>query len=103
MVTLYLLHFNQPYKHARHYLGSAEDLRKRLAEHAAGHGVKLIKVIQEAGITWSLARTWDNASRADESRLKHTHHRARLCPLCNPQAERRGQLKKGKKSWQTKS
>jgi hypothetical protein len=33
--TVYLLHFDRPYRHARHYLGWAEDLDNRLAEHAA--------------------------------------------------------------------
>ena len=28
--TIYLLHFARPYKHARHYLGFAEDLERRL-------------------------------------------------------------------------
>jgi site-specific DNA-cytosine methylase len=31
--TVYLLHFDRPYKHARHYLGWAESLDARLAVH----------------------------------------------------------------------
>ncbi len=93
MITLYLLHFSRPYKHARHYLGSTQNLRQRLAEHATGRGANLIRIIQEAGISWSLARVWENASRADEAKLKKHQHNARLCPLCNPTAARRGKLK----------
>ena len=92
MITLYLLHFDQPYKHARHYLGSAQNLRARLTAHATGTGARLLQVVGQAGITWQLDRTWQNATRADESMLKRTHHRARLCPICNPTAERRGKL-----------
>ncbi|MBB5085041.1 putative GIY-YIG superfamily endonuclease [Nonomuraea endophytica] len=29
--TVYLLHFAQPYRHARHYLGWTTDLQARLA------------------------------------------------------------------------
>jgi predicted GIY-YIG superfamily endonuclease len=36
--TIYLLHFERPFGHARHYLGSAEDLEARLTEHAADAG-----------------------------------------------------------------
>ena len=40
--TVYLLHFDQPYKHARHYVGwTARNVRCRLAEHAAGRGARL--------------------------------------------------------------
>ena len=33
---VYLLHFDQPYKHARHYLGYTVNVDQRLAMHAAG-------------------------------------------------------------------
>ena len=33
---IYMLHFDQPYKHARHYTGWTEDLLDRLDRHAAG-------------------------------------------------------------------
>ena len=38
--TIYLLHFDRPYRHARHYTGWTEDLLDRLDRHAAGtaHG-----------------------------------------------------------------
>lgn len=36
--TIYLLHFARPVAHARHYLGSADDLAARLDEHEAGSG-----------------------------------------------------------------
>lgn len=87
MGTVYLLHFAQPYHHARHYLGYAEDLAQRLARHRSGNGARLIEVIMQAGITWELARTWPG-DRALERRLKNWHGGGQLCPLC--QAERQG-------------
>ncbi|MGH8609408.1 MAG: hypothetical protein ACREX9_18945 [Gammaproteobacteria bacterium] len=38
---IYLLHFSTSYRHARHYLGSNEDLVRRLEEHRKGRGARL--------------------------------------------------------------
>ncbi len=57
MGTVYLIHFDKPYRHARHYLGYTDDLDARLAAHANSNGARLMEVIVEAGITWQLART----------------------------------------------
>jgi predicted GIY-YIG superfamily endonuclease len=87
--TIYLLHLTPgPYRHARHYLGSADNLRQRLREHAAGRGARLTQVVREAGIGWVLARTW-RGSRTDERRLKQTKAVPRLCPICNPKVRLR--------------
>ncbi len=43
-MPIYLLHFARrinPTRPARHYLGYAEDVAQRLAEHAAGRGARL--------------------------------------------------------------
>lgn len=81
--VVYLIHFDEPYKHARHYIGSAVDLDKRLEEHARGTGSRLMAVIMAAGIPWQLARTWDGG-RQLERRLKTLGGAARLCPICSP-------------------
>jgi predicted GIY-YIG superfamily endonuclease len=86
MTCCYLLHFSRPYKHARHYLGSAKDLFQRLQEHDAGRGARLTQVVREAGIDLYLARTW-NGDRKMERRLKRQHNGPRLCPICNPPQE----------------
>ena len=78
---VYLIHFDTPYKHARHYLGSTHDLEARLERHRQGGGARLIEVIAEHGITWRLARTWEGG-RELERRLKNRHNSPRLCPLC---------------------
>jgi predicted GIY-YIG superfamily endonuclease len=68
--TVYLLHFERPYRHARHYCGWTTNLPDRLAEHGAGRGARLLAVISEAGIGWQLARTWTEATRARERQIK---------------------------------
>jgi predicted GIY-YIG superfamily endonuclease len=83
----YLLHFERPYRHARHYLGFAEDLERRLELHRAGRGARLVEVVVAAGIGFQLVRTWEG-DRTLERTLKNRHNApARLCPLCR--AERR--------------
>ena len=79
--TVYLLHFDQPYKHARHYLGWAVNVKRRLADHAAGRGARLTAVVREAGIGWTLARLWPG-SRARERQIKRQGGLSRCCPLC---------------------
>lgn len=79
--TVYLLHFNQPYGHAPHYLGWTEHLEQRLARHHTGGGARLMAVITDAQITWRLAQTWEG-TRAVERRLKNRGGHAWICPIC---------------------
>ncbi len=86
--VVYLIHFDQPYYHARHYLGTTYDLEHRLAQHALGRragGARLMEVITQAGITWRVACLW-SGGRELERQLKGYHNSCRLCPIC--QAER---------------
>ena len=78
---VYLIHFNTRYKHAGHYLGSTCDPEARLALHAAGRGARLLHVVQAAGITWRLARTWPGG-KAKERQLKKQLGASRYCPIC---------------------
>jgi predicted GIY-YIG superfamily endonuclease len=80
-MTVYLIHFDKPYRHARHYLGSASRLKQRLARHRAGQGARLLDVIQQAGITWRCVRQWKGGQEL-ERRLKRRHSGCRLCPIC---------------------
>ncbi|MGX1762168.1 hypothetical protein ACWIGW_44165 [Nocardia brasiliensis] len=88
--TVYLLHFERPFRHARHYTGWTTDLEARLAEHRAGRGARLLSVLGQHGIGWSLARTW-NGPRRRERQLKLTGEASRRCPMCgiNPRGARR--------------
>jgi hypothetical protein len=80
--TVYLLHFDQPYKHARHYIGwTPGNLNRRLHQHRNGTGARLMQVITAAGIDFVVARTWDGGRNLERS-LKNRGGASRSCPLC---------------------
>lgn len=82
---IYVLHFDRPLSHARHYTGYVESvggLERRLAEHAAGRGARLMEVIAERGIGWTLARVTEGG-RSKERQIKRSGNVPRShCPLC---------------------
>jgi predicted GIY-YIG superfamily endonuclease len=78
---VYLLHFDRPYRHAKHYTGFTHDLDTRLTHHILGTGARLLTVVQLHGIGWQLARTW-SGTRATERALKRQGGASRRCPLC---------------------
>ena len=79
--TVYLLHFDRPYRHAKHYTGFTHDLDARTVHHIIGDGARLLQVIQIHGIGWKLARTWPG-TRATERALKRQGGASRCCPMC---------------------
>jgi predicted GIY-YIG superfamily endonuclease len=81
--TVYLIHLDVPYKHARHYTGWTADLDARLQAHRDGRGARLMEVINDAEISWRLARTWPGG-RERERAIKNRHEAPRLCPFCSP-------------------
>lgn len=86
VMPVYLIHFDRPYKHARHYLGfveEAEGLEARMHRHEHGNGSRLMAVITEAGIPWQLVRVWPNGDRNFERHLKNQKNSKHLCPICN--------------------
>jgi predicted GIY-YIG superfamily endonuclease len=85
MATIYLIHFAEAYKHARHYLGFTDDLDARLERHRAGSGARLMEVIKDADITWQVARTWQG-DRKLECQLKNGKRAPRLCAVCAGEA-----------------
>jgi predicted GIY-YIG superfamily endonuclease len=77
---IYLLHFDPPYKHAKHYLGYSADPVKRFERHKAGHGARLVKVAMAAGVKMVLV--WvKSGNRKLERRLKG-HSSTRICTVC---------------------
>ena len=84
MDTLYLIHFVAKYKHAQHYLGLSNDVPRRMEEHRSGQGSALMKAVTQADIPWDVVRTWKNADRMLERRLKNQKNAWHLCPICNP-------------------
>lgn len=81
---IHLLHFDQPLHHAKHYLGyteSEEMLPKRLDDHRHGRGARLLAVLRQRGIGWTLAATFPgdrNTERAMKNRKKTSFY----CPIC---------------------
>lgn len=92
MGTVYLIHFEEPYKHAQHYLGWASNLDGRLRHHRKGTGGNLMRIVTRAGIAWRVVRTWDG-DRHLERRIKNIGGLARCCPVCGGT---RGQFKEEK-------
>ncbi len=83
MGHVYLLHFDKPYKHARHYLGYTENsVEKRVARHRSGDGARLMAVIRAKGIGFEVARVWDNVDKHFERKLKNKKCSPLLCPIC---------------------
>ncbi|MGH2949331.1 MAG: endonuclease [Solirubrobacteraceae bacterium] len=87
----YLLHFEPPLKHARHYLGyvhgGVENIESRLAYHLAGQGSRLVRAAVKAGCEVRLVRTWHPFDRDTERQLKNRKCTPRLCPVCTPTRE----------------
>jgi predicted GIY-YIG superfamily endonuclease len=81
--TIYLLHFTRPYRHARHYTGWTDNLAARLAAHHKGQGARLMAVIKQAGIGFTLART-TTGDRHKERAIKNAGGAVRYCPICTP-------------------
>jgi hypothetical protein len=82
----YLVHFDEPYRHAGHYLGytNLESVSERMKRHRAGEGARLLAVLNEAGIGYEVVRIWPGG-RARERQLKKQHSPA-LCPTCRAAA-----------------
>ena len=82
--VVYLLHFDKPYQHARHYTGwTGDDMLTRIECHAAGRGARLMTVIYQAGIGFILVRLCEG-TRATERAIKNAGGAVRYCPLCTP-------------------
>jgi hypothetical protein len=86
-VAVYILHFDKPFHHSRHYVGWAKEptAETRINHHHNGtSGVRYIEAALAAGVTFRVARIWPDASRNFERQLKNTHSTADYCPICHP-------------------
>lgn len=75
---------------ASHYLGWAEDVDARMAEHQAGRGARILAAWVERGIAFEVVRTWAGVDRNFERRLKRQHNARRHCPGCGCRRTRAG-------------
>jgi hypothetical protein len=85
-MAVYLLHAERKYAHAQHYIGWTTDVEARLVEHQAGHAHagKLPAAWVAAGISFIVARIWEEGDRTFERYLHEMKMSPRLCPVCNP-------------------
>lgn len=81
-MAVYIIHFERPFKHARHYVGFAKHVQARIDHHRNGTGARLMSVIREAGISWIVSRIWKRGDRTFERRIKNRKSTPRLCPVC---------------------
>lgn len=81
-MSVYILHFSTPLKHARHYVGYAKDVDARIECHRSGTGARITQVCNEQGITYQIARVFKGKGRTFEHKLKRTHKVKVYCPIC---------------------
>ena len=82
-VTVYLLHFERPYKgKMRHYLGFTRNLDARLKDHHDGTACVTTKRAFDRGIGFVLARTWLGPVKMERAIKRHGV--VRSCPICTP-------------------
>lgn len=81
---VYLFCFEPAFGHAKHYIGSTNNLVYRLQQHGAGGGCRLTAAALQAGCTITLARVWYGSGANAEYRLKVKYKRSvKLCPCCS--------------------
>jgi predicted GIY-YIG superfamily endonuclease len=88
--TLYELHFTQPYKHARHYIGvTSLSVADRLERHRGVNGAKLLQALFRSGgdvVVWRTQTFTGRGARekayAEERRLKRRGGVTRRCIIC---------------------
>lgn len=78
--VIYLLHFDKPFGHARHYMGWSQDLWVRLICHKMGRGANLLRHVAMAGIEWKLVALYYGDRNREREMKNHGH--ARRCPEC---------------------
>lgn len=81
---VYLLHFDRPLRHARHYLGEAttESVRELAFDgFLPENRGPLLNAAIAAGIRFIVARVWPGDA-AVRRRIRALGPPARLCPIC---------------------
>lgn len=81
-MAVYLIHFDAPLHHARHYVGYAVRVRQRLEHHRNGRGARILSACNERGIQYDIVRVLEDADKTFERKLKNCKHTARYCPIC---------------------
>jgi len=92
MSTVYLIHFDKPYHHARHYIGCTRlTVAERMRRHDTDRGAKLLRAVRAAGIGYRVVRTWEGGDWDLEKQLKRGKSTGRLyCPICRKERNGHG-------------
>lgn len=84
-MTIYVLHFDPPFHHAKHYVGFTPDAdpARRVQEHlrCTQKGSPLVRAAIQAGCEVSLAAVIEGC-RNTERKLKNRKKTSAFCPLC---------------------
>lgn len=96
---VYLLCFEPKFGHAKHYLGSTNNVVYRMQQHGQGYGARITAAAMQAGCKITLVRVWYGHGADEEYLLKVKYKASRkLCPCCSgEQALKRAANIKGKK------
>ena len=90
---VYLIHFQKKYKRVQHYIGYTNNLKRRMHDHELGTlGAKLLVAVRNAGINFEVVRTWPDADRSFERKLKNRKQASCFCPVCRAEKERKRAL-----------
>lgn len=80
---VYLIHFDKPFHHAKHYIGYVHsDLGGILEAHRNGYGSKVLRALMKAGIGWQVVKLWKEGGRKFEKQLKRRKKTSVFCPIC---------------------
>lgn len=81
---VYLLHFDRPYRHARHYVGATELTETELAfalEHDVPIQQPLLLAARKDGVHFTIARVW-GGGLDDAVRLREVRKHKSYCTTC---------------------
>lgn len=82
---VYLIHFEKKVsdKHTcQHYIGYADNIARRFADHVSGNGARLTQVAGERGIPFRVVAIWPGQDRNFERRLHNRKGSPKMCPIC---------------------
>jgi hypothetical protein len=86
---IYVIHMQEPFYHARHYVGFAEynidgssSLAERIQEHRHGKGSRLLSAVNKAGIAWDVVMVV-SGNMLTERFLHKRKHTSEFCPVCS--------------------
>lgn len=89
-MTVYVLHIEPPYQHARHYTGYPpdKDASRRIREHldCTPRGSPLVRAAIEAGCDVQVAHVFKRVGRDFEKWLKTRRDHRKWCPCCGLKA-----------------